>query len=150
MHRVITCLLLTSALCLAGCGSDDTDLPTAPVDTIPALTKDDSVLANCELVRAAAEAFALDNGGMYPETKWTAGSNGKYLIDYLPGGMPLRNPYAGDFHEPVDGESWVEGETGYLSVHDDAGDPTGYIVTGTGAQGGRWIYRYENIPPPQP
>jgi len=145
MYRVITCLLLTSALCLAACGSDDIELPIAPADTIPVLDKNGSLLANCEIVRLALEQFATDNGGHYPETTSSPGSNGQNLIDYLPHGRLLVNPYAGTRSEPTDAGK-APGQTGYVSVHDDAGHPTGYVVEGIGAQIGDLVFVFRKKP----
>ena len=146
MYRLILSAVLTMTVLQAGCGADDIAIPAGRADTLVALTKDDSVVANCETVRLALEAFGADNGGMYPETKWSAGSNGKYIVEYLPGGTSLLNPYRGGLSEPTDGESVTEGETGYVSAHDDAGDPTGYIISGTGGTPGEFIYYYFKKP----
>ncbi len=97
------------------------------------------VLLNCGLVRAAAEAFAADNNGLYPaDASGSVSLLGKTLIDYLPGGERLLNPYHGQATEPVDGVAANQGETGYFACY-CPGTPKGYCITGVANDPGRTV-----------
>jgi hypothetical protein len=90
------------------------------------------VLENCRIVQAAAETFAAENGGFYPNNTADVTSLGNTLIDLLPDGMLLENPYWGARVEPVDGAAASIGQTGYYPVV-CGGQVKGYTITGVGA-----------------
>jgi len=74
---------------------------------------EEQTVANCLTVKRAAEAFAADNEGEYPgDTRSHTNLLGRSLLDYLPGGSYLTNPYTLAATEP--GNHWAgnEGETG--------------------------------------
>jgi hypothetical protein len=55
------------------------------------------------------------------------------MIDYLPGGQYLVNPYTGALSEPVDGCAANEGESGYVTVYcNEMMGWCGYCITGAG------------------
>ncbi|MEJ2719817.1 MAG: hypothetical protein P8181_01570 [bacterium] len=95
------------------------------------LALDAIVLANCRAVQHAAEDFAAQNGGIYANNTADKTPAGNTLIDFLPGGSRLRNPYHWCRTEPVDGASAQFGETGYVATYTE-GTCTGYCITGTG------------------
>jgi hypothetical protein len=91
------------------------------------------VIANCHIIRTAAEAFAAENGGVFPATAADATPGGNHLIDFLSGGMLLVNPYTSLRTEP---SLWgacacMPGEIGY-SVVNIGGINVGYCITGVG------------------
>ena len=64
---------------------------------------ENSVRLNCYILQAAVERFAMLNGGIYPSdvgTDCTPG--GETVIDLLPGGTLLKNPFTLAATEPVD------------------------------------------------
>ena len=129
MYRVLVTIGLVLALCYTGC-REDSDTPIAPPpDTVTQMTKDDSVVANAYIVRDAAEAFAAANNGVYSTfVTLDETTDGRILIDFLPEGKPLVNPYSGLRTEPTPGEAVQRGGVGYrwYSVI----EPYGYVITG--------------------
>ena len=92
---------------------------------------DAAVLANCYRTIEAAEQWALDSGGTFPNdvsTDTTPG--GDTLIDLL-GGTRLPNPYTQANTEPGTHSAAIQGETGYLPIK-QGGLNTGFIITGYG------------------
>ena len=93
------------------------------------------VMASCYTVQAAAEAFAAENNGVYADDVGVdATPAGNTLIDFLPGGANLENPFWKALTEPVDGLYNNPGATGYADMKDASGTPAGYTITGTGTQ----------------
>jgi hypothetical protein len=97
-------------------------------------SRDALVIQNCLTVERAARLFARCNGGWYPLNSADSDPSGKTIIDYLPGGTLLRNPYTGLLTEPVDGVACIEGSTGYCVVA-PRGICVGYGITGAGKNG---------------
>ena len=95
--------------------------------------KEERTIENCFAVMRAAEAFASENGGLYPQTTSAEKTPlGHTLIDLLPEGMRLENPYHLCRTEPIDGAAAVHGETGYMVCVNGEHQPAGYVITGVG------------------
>ena len=98
-------------------------------------SKKSQVLENCRIVQAAVEEFAARNGGTYPGNSADVTPDGYTLVDFLPDGRLLENPYREVQSEPI------TGQTGYLPVI--CGDQVrGYSITGVGRTPGQnivWI-----------
>jgi hypothetical protein len=95
-----------------------------------------AVISNCMLVREAAETFAALNGGIYPgnvDADMTPG--GDTLIDLLPGGALLRNPFTVCNTEPINCAASNPGETGYVPIY-IGGANMGYTITGCARHAG--------------
>jgi hypothetical protein len=107
-----------------------TELTHDPSDSL--LLRDDSVVQNCETVRDAVEAFASMNDGWYPGGLWDTTPGGDTVIDLLPSGTLLDNPYTGVPTEPTNGTAALFGQTGYLVQVDTLGRNAGYTITGYG------------------
>jgi hypothetical protein len=103
------------------------------------LTKDDSVMANAYLVRDAAHAYAAANNGNYPRnpTEPIPDPDGRTLIDFLPGGTYVMNPYTYTANSPTGANAVGVGSIGYVSFR--AAPPRGYRITGVGAERGVYI-----------
>ena len=148
MVRSITIALFISAsMCVSGCldKSDENAAPVVPV--VPALTNDDLVIENCEIVRDALEAYALENDGEYPITDSDRNLVDKMLRDYLPGGMLLTNPYSGTETEPSIGAYAVAaGGTGCIARSNSEDKITGYRINGIGELAGEDIILIEKDP----
>ena len=117
-------------VCIVGCkeSTGDPITRTNPVDETP-MTKADSVIANCYLVRDAAEAFAAENNGIYPyDTTAHKLPDGRTLIDFLPNGEYLVNPYTGARTEPWPMLGMIAGSTGISGVRSVS--PYGYLIVG--------------------
>lgn len=95
--------------------------------------KEASTKSNCHTVQLAAEDFSVQNDGVYAANTGDALPSGDTLIDLLPGGALLENPFTKAASEPIDGAAATAGQTGYLAV-DDNGDGVndGYSITGFG------------------
>lgn len=137
---------------LAACSSD---LPTTPVQaTDPAGLTDKSrgrpgmpmgqfIHANKEalgrqtfrgatMLERAAWLYRDDNDGRFPSYAFAPNEAGMTLVDYLPGGNRLWNPFVGVRSNPVEGAASTEGEIGYMSIVDEQGYIVGYTITAQG------------------
>ncbi len=124
MKKSLISLVLTLMLG-AGCGEE-----TAPVNVEPPI--EDLVIANCYTVQQAVEAFAVANSGVYPSNVFiNTNLNGNTVIDLLPGGAKLENPFTGSPTEPTDGFAAFRGATGY-SPQINGGVNTDYTISGVG------------------
>jgi prepilin-type N-terminal cleavage/methylation domain-containing protein len=95
--------------------------------------KEASVKENSHTVQMAAEDFAVQKDGIYASDVTDASSlSGNSIIDMLPSGTNLSNPFTQALTEPVDGAAANPGETGYEPVVDGSGTVEGYIITGFG------------------
>ena len=118
-------LITLSFLFLYGC-SEEVD----SVDYSSALqeTADELVIKNCTTVQEAARAFAAQNDGSYPtDTDSDRTLLGNTLIDLLPNGERLENPYTHAVTEPICGVAANPGETGY------SGYSHIYVISGFGS-----------------
>jgi hypothetical protein len=97
------------------------------------------VIANCMHIRIAAEMFASLNDGEFPRYGSDTTPQGQTLIDLLPDGTLLRNPFTRVNTEPVDCCAATPGQSGYLPVI-DGGLNVGYSITGVGRDAGTEIF----------
>ncbi len=96
-------------------------------------SKEARVKGNCHTVQLAAEDFSIQNDGIYAAGLGTALPTGETMIDLLPGGALLQNPFTRATTEPIAGAAAAIGQTGYVAVDPDGdGNPDGYAVTGFG------------------
>jgi prepilin-type N-terminal cleavage/methylation domain-containing protein len=98
-------------------------------------SKEARVKGNCHAVQLAAEDFAVQNDGLYAASLADVTPLGSTVIDLLPSGNLLENPFTKIDSEPRDGAAGAVGETGYVGV-DLEGDglQDGYTITGFGYQ----------------
>jgi hypothetical protein len=138
-------LLITMALvamaCYLGCKDTGDPISVSPPDDAPLMTKDDSVIANCYLLRDALDAYAAANGGLVPGSNLDELPDGRTLYDFLPGGLRLLNPYSGVRTDPIDAPARSPGETGWR-VSGPLPLP-GYIINGIGGERGTEIFFIE-------
>lgn len=90
-----------------------------------------AVMQNCHTVQLVAEDFALRNGAVYAATLGSALPSGESIVDLLPSGTLMRNPWSGLNTEPIDGVANLPGQIGYVPIV-QAGVPAGYSITGHG------------------
>ena len=101
-----------------------------------ARAKEASVKSNCHTVQLAAEDFAVQNDGVYAADVATdTAPSGDAIVDMLPGGARLENPFTKAATEPVDAAAATSGQTGYLPVVVNAVN-VGYSITGCGKDNG--------------
>jgi hypothetical protein len=95
--------------------------------------REQQVIRNAWIVKAAAEAFAAENGGVYSVSIGDATPLGNTLIDFLPGGCLLTNPYNLCCDTPGMGPVTYGGQVGYR-MRDLNGDcvPDGCLIDGLG------------------
>ncbi|MBN2184857.1 MAG: prepilin-type N-terminal cleavage/methylation domain-containing protein [Candidatus Krumholzibacteriota bacterium] len=94
--------------------------------------KEATVKSSCHTVQLASEDFSVLSGGLYPndvDTDTTPG--GDTLVDMLPNGQLMSNPFTRTATEPIDGTASTSGQIGYLP-HTVSGIRVGYTITGFG------------------
>jgi prepilin-type N-terminal cleavage/methylation domain-containing protein len=97
--------------------------------------KEASIKSNCHTVQLACEEWSILSDGTYPldvDADFTL--NGESLIDLLPNGQRLLNPFTKAYSEPVNGAAAQPGEIGYVPVVSN-GVGSGYSITGCGLNG---------------
>jgi len=94
--------------------------------------RETQVTESCHILQTALELYAADNDGVYPCNLASVNLVGNTLIDLLPGGALMKNPYTLALTNPVDGAGSNRGEIGYNSQTTIAGPCTGYVITGRG------------------
>lgn len=145
--RPLILILLTLTLLPIACAEKDSeslltpDLMNGDEMAFPEgkhrpLTKDEMVIRNCLLVKAAVEAWSVEAGGGYPWQCDDENAAGHSVIDLLPGGQPLVNPYHAGDPQPSGGWSCdaSPGDITYLGCQTDEGG-NGYIISGRGESG---------------
>ena len=102
--------------------------------SMQARAKEASTKSNCHTVQLAAEDFAVQNDGVYAaDTNADATASGDTIVDMLPGGVQLENPFDKTVSVPLAvGPAAAPGQTGYVPVVDASGANVGYTITGFG------------------
>jgi type II secretory pathway pseudopilin PulG len=96
---------------------------------------------NCHVLAEAVRNFALDNDGEYPRQEDDVNLHGKTVVDYLPDGKLLINPYTNLRSEPRTLPAVSQNETGYVwgAIYYTSlisrGQCTGYVILGWGKYG---------------
>lgn len=97
--------------------------------------KEASVKSNCHTVQLACEEWSIMSMGIYPnDVDIDMTPAGDRLIDLMPGGILLQNPFTRANTEPVDGVAANPGEIGYAPVIVGA-IALSYSITGAGIGG---------------
>ena len=105
-----------------------------------ARAKEASVKSNCHTVQLAAEDFSVQNDGVYSNGLGDVLPSGENMIDLLPGGALLDNPFTKAATEPVAGLPGAAGSTGYLAIDSEPdGTMDGYQIDGLGKDGATTI-----------
>lgn len=116
---------------ISGFGSDSLIVILNNVEEL-----EDTVIANCLVVQQAVEEWAAQNNDVYPGcVGWDFNLEGNTVIDLLPGGVRLVNPFTRCASEPVDGHAANPGETAYVPQMRE-GVNIGYVITGMGHTSG--------------
>jgi prepilin-type N-terminal cleavage/methylation domain-containing protein len=100
---------------------------------------------NCRTVQLTAEDFAVQNNGVYANRLNSKTPSGQTMIDLLPGGVHLVNPFEEKYTEPRDwndtdhGFVRVPGDIIYTPIFNDDGVCVGCTIIGRGAdRDGKW------------
>ena len=97
--------------------------------------KEASVKSNCHTVQLASEEWAVMAMGIYPnDVDIDMTPSADRLIDLLPSGLLLQNPFTRANTEPVNGVAANPGEIGYVPVL-VGGITLSYSITGAGNGG---------------
>jgi hypothetical protein len=98
------------------------------------------VKVNCLIVQTAVEVFAALNSGVYPSNvNVDTTPGGDTVIDLLPGGTLLQNPFTKCFSEPIDAAAFNPGETGYVPFVEGSIN-AGYCITGADKHGNTFVW----------
>jgi len=92
--------------------------------------KEASTKSNCHTVQLAAEDFGVRNDGVYAGNLADA-APGQTIVQMLPGGVLLDNPFTKAVTEPIDGAAAGPGQTGYVVIVQGATN-VGYTINGWG------------------
>ena len=133
MNRLnITILIILLITAVTSCIDDN-----KPVDPFDEPTPEEVTIQNCYITKDAAEEFAEENDGKYAKSLTDTTLAGHTLIDLLPGGKHLLNPYTGLETEPRSNASEI-GEIMYMPRL-CVGVAVGYIIC-TYDNEGKWLY----------
>jgi hypothetical protein len=113
MHKLLSIIAIGLIFAISACGGDDAELLTCPAE--PAIEELEArVIGNTYIVRAALEEFMAHNDDLCPYDIYNdTNVLGLTVIDLLPGGQLLENPFTGERTEPVDTLATEPGQTGY-------------------------------------
>lgn len=132
MRKLLCAILLGLVFLLPACSNEDTEIPSAPAGpTVEELEA--RVLENSYIVRDALEEFRAHNDGVCPIDIYADTNDlGLTLIDLLPGGQLLENPFTGLRTEPIDTIATEPGQTGYYIYTQSIIVPFCYYINGIG------------------
>jgi hypothetical protein len=133
----INLLLLLPLTAVLACGSDTGQVLTPDRESLPtqeemltATPEEETVRANCYILKEAVELFAVRNGGEYPENVDSdTNAHGETVIDLLPRGHLLLNPYTKVRDNPRNHTASFDGQIGYARIY-LVGRYDGYVITG--------------------
>ena len=98
--------------------------------SMQASAKEAAVKSNCHTVQLAAEDFSIRNEGIYAASL-VDNAPGQTIIQLLPQGARLENPFTRVLSEPIDGVAATVGQTGYQPIV-QGGANVGYVISGVG------------------
>ena len=148
MKRYIPIILLLLII-ISGCGPNctpvvGTDEEIQPLDAPEALAlsghqalikptsrRELQVWYDCQTFQQAVESWAKRNGGLYPCGLYDRNMDGDSVIDLLPFGRLLENPWHNVHTNPMDGAAACLGQIGYVPIA-HSGKYSGYLITGVG------------------
>jgi prepilin-type N-terminal cleavage/methylation domain-containing protein len=98
--------------------------------SMQASAKEAAVRSNCHTVQLAAEDFSVRYDGIYA-ANLADNSPGVTILQLLPRGQLLQNPFTRALTEPVNGAAATQGQTGYSPLN-QGGVNVGYVIDGVG------------------
>jgi prepilin-type N-terminal cleavage/methylation domain-containing protein len=104
-----------------------------------ARAKEAAVKSNCHTTQLAAEDFAVQSDGVYAADVDAATTpGGQTIMQMLPGGVGLPNPFTKIVNQPINGAAQAAGDSGYEPIAQN-GVNVGYTITGMGKSVGTII-----------
>jgi len=104
-----------------------------------ARAKEAAVKSNCHTTQLAAEDFAVQNDGVYAaNVDADVTPAGQTIMQMLPSGVGLPNPFTKVVDQPVNGAAANPGDSGYVPIN-QGGVNVGYTITGMGKTAGTTI-----------
>ena len=100
-----------------------------------ARAKEASTKSNCHTVQLAAEDFSVQNDGVYAADLADTAPNNDTIVDMLPGGSLLPNPFTKALDQPIDNSAVAAGDTGYDGIDSGSGVIDSYVIDGMGKAG---------------
>ncbi len=95
--------------------------------------REQQVIRNCWIVKAAVEAWAAESGSRIPACLASLSPLGNTLIDFLPEGHLMINPFMLLCDTPAPGPVHFPGSVGYwIRDVDHDGEPDAYYIEGQG------------------
>ena len=95
--------------------------------------KEARVKGTCHTLQLAAEDFAIQDGEYASDTDTDTTPGGDTILDLLPGGLRLENPFTNAMNVPLSsGAAANPGEVGYVPFVGPSGLTDGYTITGFG------------------
>jgi hypothetical protein len=132
--KTLLALQLMIILVVCGCGREGSPVvnPGPPPES-PQAPDESIVVSSCGILRAAADQFAAENQGVYPnDVDSDSTAAGNTLLDFVPGGQLPDNPFTKQPTVPINGVAANPGEIGYVPVKEGEWN-VGYLITGFGA-----------------
>jgi hypothetical protein len=113
MRNLLIIILISMLTGICACSEDPSECIIEPSEpTIEELEA--KVIENCHALEVALVEFVSFNRGACPVDIYSDTNDlGLTVIDYLPGGELMENPFTGDRTEPVDTIATETGQTGY-------------------------------------
>lgn len=117
--------------------------------------RDAQVRLNCLYLHEAVEEFTSLNDGIHPENVDShRAQDGRTVIDMLPRGRLLQNPFTGEQVEPANYTATFPGEVGYTRIEYDENNwpyphitNTGYVISGQSESSMEVIINNFNLDP---
>jgi len=137
MKKILISLIFLISSITAGCEEKIITATQIPTDQeLEAIVKGNSIT-----LFEAVEEFANDNNGYYPQNADSDTTlTGKILIDYLPEGERLVNPFTGAKDQPIDSVPSSPGEISYYLYYSNCNV---YSIQGYGVNS--IIIEHDNI-----
>ncbi len=113
MRNLLFIIMISFVFTMLSCSGNDVESPSAPPE--PSIEElEAKVIENCNTFRDALLEYKDDNEGYCPvDIHNEINDLGLTVIDYLPDGQLMENPFTGELTEPVYGSAIDPGQIGY-------------------------------------
>ncbi len=130
MRNLLIIIMICVVMALLSCSGEEAECPVAACE--PSIEELEArVIANCNIFRDALVEYKDSNHGYCPVDIYNETNDlGLTVIDYLPDGELMENPFTGERTEPVDTLATEPGQTGYFQRY--SWGSTLYYINGFG------------------